>query len=56
MVVLGTSASCGTKEALFFEYFWHSLFSYTMGDTHVWEMWDSGFHVHMYVCMALPLR
>ena len=26
MVVLGTNASCGTKEALFFEYFWHSLF------------------------------
>ena len=26
MVVLGTAASCGTKEALFFEYFWHSLF------------------------------
>ena len=26
MVVLGTNASSGTKEALFFEYFWHSLF------------------------------
>ena len=26
MVVSGTNASCGTKEALFFEYFWHSLF------------------------------
>ena len=26
MVVLGTNASCGTKEALFFEYFWHSFF------------------------------
>ena len=26
MVVLGTKASCGTKEALFFEYFCHSLF------------------------------
>ena len=25
MVVLGTSASCGTKEALFFQYFWHSV-------------------------------
>ena len=26
MVVLGTNTSCGTKEALFFEYFCHSLF------------------------------
>ena len=26
MVVLGTNASFGTKEALFFEYFCHSLF------------------------------
>ena len=26
IVILGTNASCGTKEALFFEYFWLSLF------------------------------
>ena len=26
MVVSGTNASCGTKEPLFFEYFWHFLF------------------------------
>ena len=26
VVVLGTNASCGTKEALFSEYFWHLLF------------------------------
>ena len=26
MVVSGTNLSCGTKEPLFFEYFWHSLF------------------------------
>ena len=26
MVVSGTNASCGTKEALVFENFWHSLF------------------------------